>query len=204
MNDDWLVSFLYVWICRRIIGIWTHNNSCFQVCGGGPHLALYHLRSLTLSRVLLEEDPHAVNSVVFNDDSIVVGMNGPFVYHVLFSGDITCKTPTTPLRVYSLALQKGDKKVHEIGLEIIVIFVINCSLTFICCFAVINCRWSWRWNWYLLKLEIPRSDRLLHCIISPWTRGPQHFMFLGLKCFARNCASSYLVFTRRFEFIGEK
>lgn len=79
-----------------------------QICGGGPHLALYHLRSLTMSKVLLEQDPYAVNNVVLHEDSIIVGVDGPFVYHCLFSGDVTVKMPTTPLRVYSICLQKKD------------------------------------------------------------------------------------------------
>ena len=70
-------------------------------------MALYHLQSLTMSRVLLETDNvYGINSVDFHEDSIVVGVDGPFVYHVLFSGDVTVKIPTGPLRVYSVSLQK--------------------------------------------------------------------------------------------------
>lgn len=62
-----------------------------------------------MSRVLLEHDAYAINNVLFHEDSIIVGVDGPFVYHCLFSGDVTIKMPTTPLRVYSLCLQKKDK-----------------------------------------------------------------------------------------------
>ena len=86
-------------------------NEDWLVCGGGPHLGLFHLRSMTMSQVLLADDPSGVNCVLFHEDSIIVATDGPFVYHTLFSGDVTSKTPTTPLRVYSLALQKGEKKV---------------------------------------------------------------------------------------------
>jgi len=99
---------------RPSLGKWVGAvamNDDWLVCGGGPHLALYHLRSLTMSRVLLEEDNvHGINCVSFHEDSIVAGVNGPFVYHVLFSGDVTVKMPTSPLRVYSLCLQTKDKK----------------------------------------------------------------------------------------------
>ena len=93
------------------------------MCGGGPHLGLYHLRSLTMSKVLLEEDAHGmhslscssrsrlvvhviiviilnittkiiefidlimnlgVNNVMFHEDNIIVGLDGPFVYHWYF------------------------------------------------------------------------------------------------------------------------
>lgn len=79
-----------------------------QVCGGGPHLGLYHLRSLTLSKVLLEDEPQGINYVGFHEDNIVTGIDGPFVYHCLFSGDVTIKMPTTPLRVYSVSFKKFD------------------------------------------------------------------------------------------------
>ena len=73
---------------------------------------MYHLRSLTMSRVLLEEDNvHGINCISFHEDSIVAGVNGTFVYHVLFSGDITVKMPTSPLRVYNICLQKNERKV---------------------------------------------------------------------------------------------
>ncbi|KAK4004686.1 THO complex subunit 6 homolog [Daphnia magna] len=89
------------------IGAVTMNED-WLVCGGGPHLGLYHLRSLTMSKVLLEDDTHGVNNVLFHEDSIIVGVDGPFVYHCLFSGDITVKMPTSALRVYSVCLQKKD------------------------------------------------------------------------------------------------
>lgn len=41
--------------------------------------------------------------------SLIVGVDGPLVYHVLFSGDVTVKMPATPLRVYSLCLQKKNE-----------------------------------------------------------------------------------------------
>ena len=72
-------------------------------------MALYHLRSLTMSQILLEHDTHGINSVMFHEDSIVVGLDGPFVYHCLFSGDVTVKMPTTPLRVYTTCVQTQHK-----------------------------------------------------------------------------------------------
>ncbi|XP_046633975.1 THO complex subunit 6 homolog [Daphnia pulicaria] len=96
---------------RPHLGKWVGAvamNEDWLVCGGGPHLGLYHLRSLTMSRVLLEEDVHGVNNVMFHEDNIIVGVDGPFVYQCLFSGDITVKMPTSPLRVYNICLQKKD------------------------------------------------------------------------------------------------
>jgi len=84
-----------------------------------------------MSRVLLEEDVYGVNCIEFHGDrfffsrimsicknyliylfpttSLIVGVDGPLVYHVLFSGDVTVKMPATPLRVYSLCLQKKNE-----------------------------------------------------------------------------------------------
>ena len=66
---------------------------------------------MTLSQVLLEEDPNGINCVMFEDESIIVGMDTDCVYHLLFSGDITVQMPTSPLRVYSMAVQKTRNKV---------------------------------------------------------------------------------------------
>jgi len=104
---------------RPNLGKWVGAvaiNEDWLVCGGGPHLSLYHLRSLTMSRVLLEEDNvHGINCISFHEDSIVAGVNGAFVYHVLFSGDITVKMPTSPLRVYNICLQKNERKLMTVG-----------------------------------------------------------------------------------------
>lgn len=104
---------------RPNLGKWVGAvamNEDWLVCGGGPHLSLYHLRSLAMSRVLLQEDNvHGINCISFHEDSIVAGVNGPFVYHVLFSGDVTVKMPTSPLRVYSICLQKNDRKLMTVG-----------------------------------------------------------------------------------------
>jgi len=104
---------------RPSLGKWigaVAMNEDWLVCGGGPHLSLYHLRSLTMSRVLLGEDNvHGINCISFHEDSIIAGVSGPFVYHVLFSGDVTVKMPTTPLRVYNICLQKNDKKLMTVG-----------------------------------------------------------------------------------------
>ena len=90
-------------------------------------MSLYHLRSLAMSRVLLQEDNvHGINCISFHEDSIVAGVNGPFVYHVLFSGDVTVKMPTSPLRVYSICLQKNDRKVTTYLLQ----FILDLIVTF--------------------------------------------------------------------------
>lgn len=106
-------------LARPKLGKWigaVAMNEDWLVCGGGPHLALYHLRSLTMSKVLLDDDSHPINCVMFNEDSIIVGVDGPIVYHVLFSGDVTVKMPTTPLRIYSLCIQKKDlNKILAVG-----------------------------------------------------------------------------------------
>lgn len=99
-------------LSRPKLGKWigaVAMNDDWLVCGGGPHLGLYHLRSLTMSRVLLEEDAYGINCIDFHGDSLIVGVDGPLVYHVLFSGDVTVKMPATPLRVYSLCLQKKNE-----------------------------------------------------------------------------------------------
>ena len=86
-----------------------------------------------MSRVLLEQDIYAINSVIFHEDSIIVGVNGPFVYHCLFSGDVTVKMPTTPLRVYNLCLQKKDKnkvrlRVNYFQLRATDVFIISLAI----------------------------------------------------------------------------
>ena len=123
MTEDWLVCNWSAKCKMFITNKYYLNNdfsNCFvKVCGGGPRLALYHLRSLTMSKVLLEEDNYGVNSLMFHEDNVIVGVNGPFVYHCLFSGDVSVKMPTTPLRVYSMCVQKVDvNKVNSFAIEL--------------------------------------------------------------------------------------
>ena len=108
-----------------------------------------------MSRVLLGEDNvHGINCISFHEDSIIAGVSGPFVYHVLFSGDVTVKMPTTPLRVYNICLQKNDKKVtiHLLPLifDLFLIFQLTISA---------DDRWRCQWRYrYLYQLKIARSS----------------------------------------------
>lgn len=82
MNEDWLVMLSYFAIFKFTS---TAILNFAQVCGGGPHLALYHLRSLTMSKVLLDDDSHPINCVMLNEDSIIVGVDGSIGTHFSFT-----------------------------------------------------------------------------------------------------------------------
>ncbi|XP_022095855.1 THO complex subunit 6 homolog [Acanthaster planci] len=82
------------------------------VCGGGPSLSLWHLRSLTPTVTF--DAPNCCSQVVtFHEDSIISGGSTPFVYHWNINGVPKTKVPCTATSVFSLAIntENGSNKV---------------------------------------------------------------------------------------------
>jgi len=83
-------------------------SSDWLACGGGPRLALWHLRSLAPA-ALLPPDDSAVGFVGFNDDSVIIGGQCPVMYQANYSGEITAEVGTTSSCLYSVAWQHNPR-----------------------------------------------------------------------------------------------
>merc|ERR1719481_1976605 len=91
--------------CGRYIGAVGLSRD-WLACGGGPRLALWHLRSLAPAATLPPEEQE-VKVVLFHDEVIMVGGGGGVMYQASFSGEVTAEVTTSSRVTYSLALQQN-------------------------------------------------------------------------------------------------
>jgi len=71
-------------------------------CGGGPRLALWHLKSLAVAVPLPPEDKE-VKTVSFHDETVMVGGRGRTLYQTNFSGEVTAEVSVSSGVVYTIA-----------------------------------------------------------------------------------------------------
>ena len=72
------------------------------VCGGGPSLSLWHLRSLTATAVF-DTPGTCQKCVMFHDDSIISAGSKGVVNHWSVNGERRMEIPCTPTSVFSLS-----------------------------------------------------------------------------------------------------
>lgn len=100
--------------CRPSLGKWMgcvamDSSNDWLVCGGGPKMSLWHLRSMTATSVF--DTPKACQQTVqFYDDMILSAGTGPFVNHWFVNGDQKAKVPCTPTSVFNVSVNKNDDK----------------------------------------------------------------------------------------------
>lgn len=83
----------------------------FQVCGGGPKLSLWHMRSLSVTTVFPLEDS-GIHVAMFYDDRILAGGAAPHLYHFSYSGDVFAQVPSSSTSIYSVVCQDSPHKVR--------------------------------------------------------------------------------------------
>jgi len=71
-------------------------------CGGGPRLALWHLKSLAVAAPLPPTEQE-VKSVSFHDEVVMVGGRGRTLFQANFSGEVTAEVAVSSSMVYSIA-----------------------------------------------------------------------------------------------------
>ncbi|XP_053208869.1 THO complex subunit 6 homolog [Panonychus citri] len=87
------------------------NSSEWMVCGGGPHLSSWHLRSLSRG-VVFESSSCDVTSQValIHNDYVVSGGSSSQVSTWSLNGKIFSEIPCEPFHVYSIAIHEKDQK----------------------------------------------------------------------------------------------
>ncbi|XP_041431690.1 THO complex 6 L homeolog isoform X1 [Xenopus laevis] len=84
------------------------TDSDWMVCGGGPKLSLWHLRSMTPTTIFpLNESQQ---QVMFYQDMILCAGQAPFVNHCQINGEIKAQIPSTPRCVYSLSVNESSQE----------------------------------------------------------------------------------------------
>ncbi|RZC34507.1 THO complex subunit 6, partial [Asbolus verrucosus] len=94
-------------VCRPELGHWIGGvgiNDDWLLCGGGPRLSLWHLRSLNISTVFPIEDKGIHIAEIFQD-KIFAGGRSALFYQMSFNGDIITEIPTSPVTTYSAVHQ---------------------------------------------------------------------------------------------------
>ncbi|CAH3143601.1 unnamed protein product [Porites lobata] len=97
-------------IHRPQLGSWigcvsVDESQDWLVCGGGPSLSVWHLRSMACTAVLRTES--CQQTALFHNDLILSAGSEPHVFHWQINGDPKTHVPCTPKSVF--ALQVNDK-----------------------------------------------------------------------------------------------
>ncbi|XP_067421794.1 THO complex subunit 6 homolog isoform X3 [Emydura macquarii macquarii] len=83
----------------------------WMVCGGGPALTLWHLRSVTPTTVF--PLPPCQQHVMFYQDLILSAGHSPTINHLQISGEIRAQIPCTPHSVHSLCINEHSPE-HKV------------------------------------------------------------------------------------------
>ncbi|KAM3961251.1 THO complex subunit 6 [Aphomia sociella] len=104
-------------VSRPDIGKWVGSATLgddWIVCGGGPRLALWHLRSLDAVTVFDIPD-HGIHVSFFHDDCVVAGGAAKHLYQLSYSGEVKVEMPVSATTVYSAILRTNPNKVLAIA-----------------------------------------------------------------------------------------
>ncbi|XP_068629842.1 THO complex subunit 6 [Battus philenor] len=104
-------------IARPDIGKWIGSASLEEdwiVCGGGPRLSLWHLRSLDAVTVFDIPD-HGIHVSFFHDDCVVAGGTAKHLYQLNYSGEVKVELPVSATTVYSAVLRTSPNKLLSIA-----------------------------------------------------------------------------------------
>ncbi|XP_074854525.1 THO complex subunit 6 isoform X1 [Carettochelys insculpta] len=83
----------------------------WMVCGGGPALTLWHLRSVTPTTIF--PLPHCQQHVMFYQDLILSAGHSPAINHLQISGELRAQIPCTPRSVHSLCVNERSPE-HKV------------------------------------------------------------------------------------------
>ncbi|XP_065511385.1 THO complex subunit 6 homolog isoform X2 [Caloenas nicobarica] len=98
---------------RPQLGKWIRclaTDCDWMVCGGGPALTLWHLRSVTPTTVF--PLPHPQHHVLFHQDLVLSGGRGPVLHQFHLSGDLRGRVPVSSPALRSLALAQRHQ--HQV------------------------------------------------------------------------------------------
>ncbi|CAG5051224.1 unnamed protein product [Parnassius apollo] len=104
-------------VARPDIGKWIGSATLgddWIVCGGGPRLSLWHLRSLDAVTVFDIPD-HGIHVSFFHDDCVVAGGAAKYLYQLSYSGEVKVELPVSATTVYSAILRTNPNNLLAIA-----------------------------------------------------------------------------------------
>ncbi|XP_059482964.1 THO complex subunit 6 homolog [Neocloeon triangulifer] len=101
-------------LARPSLGKWlgaASFNEDWLVCGGGPHLSLWHLRSMTLAETYTNMEDQGIYVADLYGDRIFAGGASNHMTHLSLTGGVLAEVPLSATCLYSLAYQETPHKV---------------------------------------------------------------------------------------------
>lgn len=112
-----LIPYKHEQLSRPALGRWQGSVSVtdddWLICGGGPRVSLWHLRSLECTTVY--DFPGAAHVTGFLDDVLFVGGDHSHLHQYCLNGDLTAEIPVSGPSVYSVVWQTTPIRVMSIG-----------------------------------------------------------------------------------------
>lgn len=105
LNDKLVRPELGKWIGAAAI------SEDWLLCGGGPRLSLWHLRSLDVTTAFHLDDS-GIHVAMFHDDRIMAGGASPYFYNLNYTGDTYAQIPSSSTSIYSAVYQENPVKVN--------------------------------------------------------------------------------------------
>ncbi|GJQ84063.1 putative THO complex [Trypoxylus dichotomus] len=90
-------------IARPELGKWIGAvgfNDDWLVCGGGPRLSMWHLRTLNTS-VIFPIENRGIHIAEFKENHILAGGTADYFYNLSFNGDVVSEIPISSVTVFS-------------------------------------------------------------------------------------------------------
>ncbi|CAD6236848.1 GSCOCG00008262001-RA-CDS [Cotesia congregata] len=116
-NTSILKPHLVDKVARPKLGKWigaVDFTEDWLLCGGGPNLSLWHLRTMEPATVFDLPDQGIHEAKIF-EERVIAGGTMPHVYHLNYQGEIFAEVPTSSHTVYSIVYQEKPHKVLSIA-----------------------------------------------------------------------------------------
>ncbi|XP_063974502.1 THO complex subunit 6 [Diachasmimorpha longicaudata] len=116
-NTNVIQPYLFEKIARPTLGKWigaVDFTEDWLVCGGGPRLSLWHLRTMEPATIF-ELPDEGIHVATIYEERIIAGGAMPHVYHLSYQTDILAKVPTSSNTVYSIVYRETPQKILSIA-----------------------------------------------------------------------------------------
>ncbi|KAE8744757.1 hypothetical protein FOCC_FOCC008573 [Frankliniella occidentalis] len=97
------------------VGAAALSDDWLLLCGGGPRLSVWHLRSMEVTTVFPMKDLKGVHVAKFHEDRVFAGGAGPHFYQFSLNGQVYGQIPTSASTVYSAELQETPQRILSIA-----------------------------------------------------------------------------------------
>lgn len=119
-------------INRPQLGSWigcvtVDKSEDWMVCGGGPSLSVWHLRSMACTSVL--KTASTQQAALFHDDIILSAGSEPNLFHWQLNGDPKAQVPCTPNSVFTIQVNSKSPKGVPPGIPTPTTAMPTCSTT---------------------------------------------------------------------------